>query len=135
MESRDGAVRPLLVSVNNLQEILDQRDAKTGSEFASDVAKRPVSVVEPIDMVAYFDEGQFGEIFVQSKLAQCDADCYQHIFDGNNKAYKTSVGHIDAEIAISLKASMVETEPPNMDTLIAVASSKLNLAKVAKKSW
>ncbi|MAW28067.1 MAG: hypothetical protein CMP98_04650 [Gammaproteobacteria bacterium] len=59
-------------------------------------------VVGPMDTVGYFDEGQFGEIFVQSKLAQCDTDCYQHIFDGNNKAHKTSVGYIDAEIAIGL---------------------------------
>ena len=39
------------------QEILDQGDAETGSEFVSEVARRPVRLVGPMDTVAYFDEG------------------------------------------------------------------------------
>lgn len=134
IESRGGAVCLLLISVTNLQDVIDQRDERIGSEFMAEVAKRLTSIVRPMDTVTYFDEGQFAIIFVQPSLAQCDADCYQHIFDGvNNKAYKTSVGYLDADIAVSLSASMAETGPPGMETLIDAATSKLPLAKTAQK--
>ena len=130
IESRGGAVCLLLISVTNMQDVIEQRDEKIGNEYIADIAKRLVGIVRPMDTVTYFNEGQFGVVFAQPTLAQCDAECYQHIFDGiNNKAYKTSIGYIDAEIAISL----TETGPPNTDTLITAATSKLELAKTAQK--
>ena len=132
IESRGGAVCVLMIAVNNYQDLLDKHDQRIANELIVAVSERIQHLVRPMDIVTYFDEGQFALILIQPTIEDCTAECYKRIYDGVRlKNFKTALGFLNADIAMGICASEAETGPPNMNTLIETAKSNLNQANIS----
>ena len=133
-ESRGGAVCFLLIEVGNVEKVREQYNDTIAGELIIAVARRIQQLVRPLDIVTYFATGQFALVMLQPTIEQCAADCYQRIFDGVRlKSYTTAVGFLDAQIGMSICASLAETGAPQIDTMIEAASVNLPEALSSRK--
>ena len=129
IESRGGAVCVLLISVDNRDALIEQYDNKIADELMQAIAERLNSLVRPMDTVTYFEDGLFALILVQPSVEHCTAECYQRIFDGIRlKSYRTSVGYLETDIAMSICASHAENGPPLPDRMVRTAREGLSNA-------
>jgi diguanylate cyclase (GGDEF)-like protein len=132
IESRGGAVCFLMIAIDNYQELLNKRDQRIADQLVIAVSERIQQLVRPMDIVTYFDEGQFALVLLQPTIENCSAECYQRIYDGVRlKSFKTALGFQTAKIAMSICASEAQTGPPQMNTLIDTAMSNLNQASIS----
>jgi diguanylate cyclase (GGDEF)-like protein len=126
IESRGGAVCFLLIQVENFQQLNQEHSAGVVRELLATIAKRLLHLVRPLDVVTYFDDGQFAVILLQSSIEQCTTDCYRRIFDGIRlKSYMTTRGYVSVSIAMSICASEALMGPPNPDEIIKIATVNL----------
>lgn len=126
IEARGGAVCYLVIGVENFHEILSAYDQAIGDEFIAAVSDKIRSLVRPLDVVTYLENGLFGIVLLQPSIHHCTAKSYQRIFDGVGlKAYKTRIGFIDAKVGMSFCASEAETGPPKADVIAKEAENHL----------
>lgn len=129
IESRDGAVCFLLISVQNYPSVIYQYAEKIVKNLMIGIARGLENLVRPLDVVTYFEPGAFVLVLVQPGIEHCTAECCQRIFDGSRlKSYKTAAGFLEADIAMSVCASHAENEPPSPETMIQQAKQSIELA-------
>jgi len=126
IESRGGVACFLLISIQNHQEMIQNFDEKIANDLVQMVAEKIQHLVRPMDIVTYFEPGQFALVLIQPSMEQCTAECYQRIFDGVKlKRYRTAAGFLEANIAMSICASQAEYGPPNPRVMIQFAQENL----------
>ena len=123
-----------MLAINNYQELLDKYDQRIANELVVAVSERIRHLVRPMDIVTYFEEGRFALVLLQPTIEHCTAECYKRIYDGVRlKSFKTALGFLTPDIAMSICASEAETGPPNMNTLIDTAQRNLNQANISNE--
>lgn len=126
IEARGGAVCFILIGLENYEALREEHSIHIMNELLSAIAKRLQHLVRPLDVVTYFDEGQFGLVLLQPSIKQCTTECYQRIYDGIRlKSYMTSAGYLTVSIGMSICASEAQTGPPNAGMIIETAIKKL----------
>ncbi len=126
IESRGGAVCLVMISVANYETVKDTYDTSVAGELVVSVSERIQNLVRPLDVVTYFQPGQFALILMQPTIEQCTAECYTRIFDGVRlKSYTTSAGFQPVEIGMSICAATADAGPPNQNMMIDTATKNL----------
>ena len=126
IEARGGAVCYLVIGIENYHDILSTYDQSICDEFIAAVSEKIKSMVRPLDVVTYLENGRFGIVLLQPSIHHCSAKSYQRIFDGVSlKAYKTRIGFIDAKVGMSFCASEAETGPPKAEMIAKEAENHL----------
>ncbi len=126
IESRGGAVCVLMIAIDNYAETLEKYDQKIADDLVVSIADKIRHLVRPLDIVCYFDTGQFALILIQPSIEHCTAECYQRIYDGVRlKSYNTAAGFLPANIAMAICASHAENGPPNPTAMIEKAQQCL----------
>jgi diguanylate cyclase (GGDEF)-like protein len=126
IEARGGAVCFLLIGIEGYRQLLEEHSSHIMNELLVAIAKRLLHLVRPLDVVTYFDEGQFALVLLQPSIEQCTPDCYRRIFDGIRlKSYMTSAGYLTVKIGMSICASEALTGPPQAEAIIKTAMDNL----------
>ena len=129
IESRGGAACFILMSVQNYEDTKQKYDEKIADDLMVSVAEKIRNLVRPLDVVTYFEPGQFALILVQPSIEHCTAESYQRIYDGVQlKSYKTAAGYLPADLAMSICAGHAENGPPNLKNMIKMAQDNLDTA-------
>lgn len=127
IEARGGAVCYLVIGIENFNEVSGKYDKAIADEFVAAVSAKIKSLVRPLDVVTYLENGLFGIVLLQPSIHHCTEKSYQRIFDGVSlKAYKTRIGFIDARVGMSLCASEAETGPPKAVVISGEAEGNLH---------
>ncbi|MFT7244522.1 MAG: sigma-B regulation protein RsbU (phosphoserine phosphatase) [Candidatus Azotimanducaceae bacterium] len=134
IESRGGAVCVVMIAVTNYDELFQSRDQRIADELVVAVAEKINHLVRPLDIVTYFEKGQFALILVQPSIEHCTAECYQRIYDGVRlKSYPTAAGFLPANIAMSICASHALNGPPSTTQLFDGSVQGLKEAQASDK--
>ena len=134
IESRGGAVCVVMIAVTNFDELSQSHDQRIADELIVAVAKKINHLVRPLDIVTYFENGQFALILVQPSIEHCTAECYQRIYDGVRlKSFPTTAGFLPANIAMSICASHALNGPPSTTQLFDGSAEGLKEAKANNK--
>ncbi|MBD3646366.1 MAG: diguanylate cyclase, partial [Pseudomonadales bacterium] len=126
VESRGGAVCFLSLVLLDYDKVINTYDQKIANTLVSAVADRIQHLVRPLDVVSYFDRGEFALIMIQPTIEQCTAECYQRIADSvSMKSYKTPAGFLETRIAMSICAATAETGAPDPEVIIHTAQENI----------
>ena len=129
IESRGGVACVMIISVQNYLTISEKHNQSVAEDLIVSIAEKLQHLIRPLDIVSYFAPGQFALVLMQPTLEQCNAECYQRIFDGIRlKTYKTIAGFLPASIAMSVCASHAENGAPNPNTMIRHTLENLDAA-------
>ncbi|MFT4676705.1 MAG: diguanylate cyclase (GGDEF)-like protein [Patiriisocius sp.] len=134
IESRGGAVCVLMLAITNFNDVIQSHNQHIADELVIAVSEKINSLVRPLDIVSYCEQGQFTLILVQPGIENCTAECYKRLYDGVGlKSYATSAGFLPANIAMSICASHALNGPASNKLMFDSASADLKKAALYDK--